>query len=198
MESAHMKPIFGHETPLVIRVLCAGAACFAALFTALTVAMRGEHPTALTVVVVSGIAFGGFIALSVAGTLHRPRLPLHITMGLATLAAVAVLMGLPWPPRASSIGSQVALFTVLALTGATALSLGRHPARALVLLLLLAVVGVMLAISAIVLAGANVLPPTARFPVWQVAIIIGALLAAAWHGRVLRNDPPGWSPQAAV
>jgi drug/metabolite transporter (DMT)-like permease len=80
----------------------------------------------------------------------------------------------------------VALVVVLILAGAVMAEQERRPRRAFILLALLAFAGALLAFSASVLATRVVLPETSRYPMWQLALVIGASITSLWHGRALR------------
>jgi hypothetical protein len=186
------------DTPILVRIICALAICIAALYSALIAAMYSGRPTVATVLIATGLASLGVLALAIASTPRHPRLPLQMALAFTIGAALVVFLGMPLPPTETSVGSQISCVIIAALAVTAAASGSRRPARAFALLVGLAVVGVLLALILVSLALRTDLPSTARFPVWQVALIIGGSVASVWHGRTLHRDASGRLPRAAV
>jgi hypothetical protein len=186
-----MQSLLQPDTPLGVRIGLSATTCVAVLYGAFAYAMNVDHPTAGALLATCSAVAVACLALGLSGSGSRPRLPLQLTIGLTMFASAYVLIGLPFPPRASSIGSQVPLIVVLILAGAVIREQERRPRRAFILLSLLAFVGALLAFSGSVLATRVVLPETSRFPMWQMALVIGASITSLWHGRALRVSAPG-------
>ncbi|MEP6621926.1 MAG: hypothetical protein ABJE47_21565 [bacterium] len=186
-----MQSFFHRETPLGVRVLCASLVLVPAMYVAFLFAMSVDHPTPRTLSVTCFGVLVGFLSLGMTWTPQRPRFPMQVAIGFGIVAAAYVLIGLPIPPRASSLGSQGSMIAVVLLSTAVLATQVRRPRLAFLLLVLLGLVGVLFALSGAILAATTVLPPAARYPSWQVALVVGASLAALWHGRVLRTGESG-------
>ena len=90
------------------------------------------------------VSLGGFCALAFARSPARPFGPLRLALGIAIALSLVTILSMPIPPRAETIGSDVALATVILLALSASLLIVPRPRIARGLLAALAALGVTL------------------------------------------------------
>ena len=183
-----MRAFLQPDTPLGARLIVAGVGFLAAVYASFAAVMLVDHPTPQALLLAIATAFAACLALGFTWTRQRPRLPLQATLVIAVLASVSVLIELPLPPTASSLGSQLSLVASIVLACVAAATQTRRPRIARGFLAALALVGTLMGLSAVELVASATLSPAARFPTWQIALVVATALAAFWHEQVLRAD----------
>jgi hypothetical protein len=138
------------------------------------------------------LMLAGFIGLGVARRAWAPLRPMRIALGIAVVAASALLLALPWPPRRSDLGSFITLALGLVLSFTTSLVGTRFRRIAFGMLCILGCGGIfMLAhFGHSLVSGSGAAQWANAGPAQAFALVLAdsipiAWIAACWHARSL-------------
>ena len=193
-----MPSLMRVDTPIAIRMIIAGFAVAGADGIAFVILMRLRPPAMSAVLLAFVLITAGYVALGLVRTMRRPRLPLEMTIAVGMIAATCLLLGMPFPPRPSSIGSDVSLSLVLILFAIVVAKPPKQSRFGYWPLALLAVLGTLMLISALMLVATHVLPPSPSVSLFFVELTIGACLVSAWHARSRSHGPVATSSRVAA
>lgn len=149
-------------------------------------------PSAIDGLSLAGAFVAMFAALAVLGILrtrHRPFAPIRASLGLVVISSLLMILSLPVPPRASSVGSMVAGVLAIVLAVAASLLLADRPKVARTLLILLAGLGSVYVYGIVIFAMSPIYGASVKESSFVVVVAAMACFAATWHARGLWRSP---------
>jgi hypothetical protein len=135
------------------------------------------------------VSLCGFFALTFARTPTRPFGPLRLVLGIAVALSLVTILSMPLPPRAETVGSDVALGIVILLALSAGLLIVPRPRVARGLLVALAALGVTLDYAVV----RYLTWPAVTSDIKSAAAIITIIGSACVAALLLARPPRGGS-----
>ena len=135
------------------------------------------------------VMFAGVAVLGILRTPRWPHAPVRAALGLVVVADLLMILSLPAPPRASSIGSLVTGVLAIVLAVAVSLLLVDRPRIARIVVLILAGIGCAYAYGVAVFAMSPTYGATVKESSFLIAVAAMASIGAGWHARYLWRAP---------